>query len=166
MTRRLSMQFVAASAAVLSLVLSASAEEPDLFVDYVTASEAQYVDTEIIGRSGTKAEIEVMWTGNPNRSTLLGSNGGSSSYFRLLDNMAGKFGAAYGSSATTTSTTLTNNKGYVVVSDFSAGSQTITANGTVVYNGTDAAECNSGKSMYIFAENNRFVEEEEDESDF
>ena len=154
MTRRLSMQFVAASAAVLSLVLSASAEEPDLFVDYVTASEAQYVDTEIIGRSGTKAEIEVMWTGNPNRSTLLGSNGGSSSYFRLLDNMAGKFGAAYGSSATTTSTTLTNNKGYVVVSDFSAGSQTITANGTVVYNGTDAAECNSGKSMYIFAENN------------
>ena len=71
MTRRLSMQFVAASAAVLSLVLSASAEEPDLFVDYVTASEAQYVDTEIIGRSGTKAEIEVMWTGNPNSSTLL-----------------------------------------------------------------------------------------------
>ena len=154
MTRRLSMQFVAASAAVLSLVLSASAEEPDLFVDYVTASEAQYVDTEIIGRSGTKAEIEVMWTGNPNSSTLLGSNGGASSYFRLLDNKKGTFGAAYGSSATTTSTTLTNNKGYVIVSDFQAGSQTVTANGAVVYNGTDAAECNSGKTMYIFAQNN------------
>ena len=154
MTRRLSMQFVAVSAAVLSLALSAVAEEPDVFVDYVTASQAQYVDTEIIGRSGTKAEVEVMWTGNPGNTTLLGSNGGASSYFRLLDNMSGKFGAAYGSSATTTSTTLTNSKGYVIVSDFQAGSQTITANGTVVYSGTDAAECNSGKTMYIFAQNN------------
>ena len=154
MTYRPYMQSIAVLAATLSLAPSAFAESPDVFVDYVTASGAQYVDTEIVGRSGTKAEIEVMWTSNPSDSSLLGSNGGSSSYFRLLDNRAGKFGAAYGSTETKTSTTLANNTGYVIVSDFSAGSQTVTANGTVVYSGTDAAECNSGKSMYIFAQNN------------
>ena len=57
---------------------------PESYVEYIETSGAQYVDTGLIGKTGTKCEFDFAWLNHRNLSTLLGvrnDTSGSAIYF-------------------------------------------------------------------------------------
>lgn len=84
----------------LAVCLCVQAETPDCFVDYVEATGQQWVDTGIVGRYNTKAEIKVEWMApGAADETVLACRGDASTDSRI--NMANgsweeKVGWGYG----------------------------------------------------------------------
>ena len=78
MRRAMSILLIAAAAGVTS------ADTPDKFVEYVESSGVQYVDTGIIGRSGTKAEMKFNANSDNGSGVYLLSAYGNSTYMNAL----------------------------------------------------------------------------------
>ena len=71
---KLAALMVAASAAI---PMAANAEEPDAFVEYVESDGTQYIDTEIVGRCNTSADMTIQWLSQPDGSFLSSRLSGS-----------------------------------------------------------------------------------------
>lgn len=65
------------------LALGAWAEADHVVLDYVEATGSQWVDTGIVGRYGTKAEIQAEWTGLGEDTTLLACRGAADTDTRI-----------------------------------------------------------------------------------
>ena len=65
---------VAASAAV---PVSANADTPDAFLEWVESDGTQYIDTEIVGRCDTSADMTIQWLSQPDGSFLSSRLSGS-----------------------------------------------------------------------------------------
>lgn len=65
------------------LALGAWAEADHVVLDYVEATGSQWVDTGIVGRYGTKAEIQAEWTGLGKDTTLLACRGAADTDTRI-----------------------------------------------------------------------------------
>ena len=68
--------FCAAIAAICAAAAT-FAEEPDAFVEYVESDGTQYIDTGIIGRCNTSADMTIQWLSQPDGSFLSSRLSGS-----------------------------------------------------------------------------------------
>ncbi len=141
------------------LVYDANEDVPDEFVDYVEAHGNTYVDTEVIGRSGTKAEADMEWLALGGDYAFLdarGNDGTSANNTRILmihshqSNMSLGYGTWIANGSAPKYATGTR---YTITSDLRAGSQTLVVNGETVYSGTSAASYDTGYNLYLFANN-------------
>ena len=73
--------------AAVALLHSTFAETPDAFVEYVDSNRSQYIDTGIIGRCGTSADMTVQWLDASVDSSFLSSRvDGNNTRFILCSN--------------------------------------------------------------------------------
>ena len=142
------------------LVYDLNEDVPDEYVDYVEAHGNTYVDTEVIGRSGTKAEADMEWLvlgGDYAFLDARGNDGTSANNTRILmihsnqSYMSLGYGAWIANNAN--GRTYATGMRYTITSDLRAGSQTLVVNGDTVYSGTSAASYNTGYNLYLFANN-------------
>ena len=141
------------------LVYDASEEVPDEFVDYVEAHGNTYVDTEVIGRSGTSCEADMEWltltaSGDFAFLDVRGTKDGDDR-FMLIHSYARRMNVGYGKfkNNVTGAREFSVNTRYTVTSDLRAGSQTLVVNGETAYSATDAASYDTGRNLYLFANN-------------
>ena len=85
------------SIAVAAAIGSAFADTPDELLDYVATDGSAYIDTGIIGKAGTKANIGMMWNGTTSSSdnSFLGARNGSNGRFILCHTYQQKWNLAY-----------------------------------------------------------------------
>jgi len=130
-------------------------DTPDFFVDYVAADGGQHVDTKVIGRSGTKAEIDISIDPShigQDRAVLDARKDDTESRFFLF-HISGGF-AAYGYGSYKRQDAFGTLKGdyrYLVESELRAGHQKLVLNGRTVVTATDAATHDTGANLYLFA---------------
>ena len=150
----------AALVAAAVAVHSASADTPDEIFDYVQTDGSAYIDTGIIGKTGTKASIGMMWKGISDSTDVcfLGARNGSDGRFLLCH--AYKLGWNLGykanwnnPSSTYTPTLPANNVDYAIMTEITSGGRfNFTVNGTSGGRDTTAQGAyNSGFTMYLFA---------------
>lgn len=63
------------------------------YVEYVETSRAQFVDTGVIGRSGTKCEFDFAWLNNADETTMLGVHNASSGTAVRFEPFCGEYGS-------------------------------------------------------------------------
>lgn len=146
------------------LVCDENSEVPDEYIEYVESqgdnadySSAQYpqyppyLDTGIIGRSGTKVSGEFAILAHEDRSILDSRNG--STRFYTLHSYLSKLTCGY-LGHKENSNTLTLGKKYWVETELNVGLQTqkIGADGVTntVYSGTSSDDIDTGYSLYLF----------------
>ncbi len=142
------------------LVYDLNEDVPDEYVDYVEAHGDTYVDTEVIGRSGTKAEADMEWLvlgGDYGLLDARGKDGTSANNTRILmiHSYQSYMSLGYGTWIANNANGRTYATGtrYTITSDLRAGSQTLVVNGDTVYSGTSAATYDTGYNLYLFANN-------------
>ncbi len=137
------------------LVWDENDDVPDEFIDCVETRRNTYVDTGVIGRSGTKAEADIVWLRNDGDDAVLCARGTYSGNDRImLIHNYKSAGIGYGDFIYMTDygSYLTNTR-YKVVSELKAGSQTLVINGETVYSGDSESTYNTGRNLYLFANN-------------
>ena len=127
----------------------AAATKPARFCEYVGSTGAQYVDTEIIGRSDTKVEAMVEWRTVGEDACAIGSRRGNTRFYPIHCYN----GLTYGYNGYYTVGTFVAGQKHVVESELYAGAQRITLDGVVKANGTQGA-IDTNLSMYLFALHN------------
>lgn len=144
------------SASGTDLAYDTNCDVPDAFIDYVESFGNSYVDTRVVGRSGTAAKMEMAWIGTSSDQALLDSRDGTNKRFYLVHRNTGdKWLWGYGSYGMFGS--FSPGGRYCIDASFAAGSQTITVreggpDGTVTgsYSASDGASVDTGRSMYLF----------------
>ena len=144
------------SASGTDLTYDKNCDVPDAFIDYVESFGNSYIDTEVIGRSGTAAKMEMAWIGTSSDQALLDSRDGSNKRFYLVHRNTGdKWLWGYGSYGTFG--TFTPGDRCYIDASFAAGTQTITVrdggpDGSVLgsYEATNDTSIDTGRSMYLF----------------
>lgn len=139
-------------------------ETPFYFTDYIDSNGGNYIDTKVIGRSGTKAEIDLEFLKEPflpkERPDLGDScdwailnarkDGGDTRFF--LFHTANKQPAIGYGTFKYGSGTLAKCR-YRLTSTLEAGNQTLDVNGVRVYTAKDGATIDTGRNLYLFANN-------------
>ncbi len=142
----------------LAFANAAWADLPDAFVEYVESDGTQYIDTGVIGRCGTVADMTITWLGSGDTSFLSSRVDSGDTRF-VLCNYGGKYYACHrkwtGWGNVTASTdkdrvvsSITNDDSYVYV--------LMTVNGNVSYENKQDINTypayNTGLTMYLFAQ--------------
>ena len=138
------------------LTCDPNGDVPDAFIDYVESFGNSYIDTGVIGRSGTAAKMEMAWIGTSSDQALLDSRDGTNKRFYLVHRNTGdKWLWGYGSYGTFG--TFTPGDRCYIDASFAVGAQTITvrdggAGGGVLgsYEATSDTNIDTGRSMYLF----------------
>jgi len=150
--------------ALIGPVTNAAALTPKRYVDYIAADADNWLDTGVVAKSGTKAEL--VFTGLWGGGSYLGSNamgllgarsalyGENAFYLAHVTN--GVFASAYGTLGCDAAAVATNVR-HTVVANFTAGAQTVILDGTPIWSGTAAGAIDTGLSLYLFAVNDRGV---------
>ena len=141
------------------LVYDANEEVPDEFVDYVEAHGNTYVDTEVIGRSGTSCEADMEWlklgTANADDYGFLdvrGTYNGNDRFF-LIHSYISRMNVGYGTFLGGSAPLFSVGTRYKIASDLRAGSQTLVVNGETVYSSALTESYDTGRNLYLFANN-------------
>ena len=131
---------------------SQQATKPVRFAEYVASTGTHYIDTSVEGRAGTKVEADVAWTSQDGDIGLIGSrkDWGDTRFYPI--HYYGDLDYGYGKFVHSAATVPVGER-HVVVSDFSAGSQTVALDGETVVDAANAADIRTGLPMYLFAEN-------------
>lgn len=141
------------------IVLSGE-EKPVQYVDYVESDGTIFVDTGIVGKSGTKAEMEMSFLENGDKG-FLESRKGNSRYY-LFHN--GKSKAMYGygnwyyvpaaggagTQDSNAGFAMTNGQKYHVESLMAAGTQSVKINRTQMLTGSASETIDTGYNLYLF----------------
>ncbi|MBQ3806777.1 MAG: hypothetical protein II840_02355 [Kiritimatiellae bacterium] len=144
------------SASDTDLTYDTNRDVPDAFIDYVESFGNSYIDTGVIGRSGTAAKMEMAWIGTSSDQALLDSRDGTNKRFYLVHRNTGdKWLWGYGSYGTFG--TFTPGDRCYIDTSFAVGAQTMTvrdggAGGSVLgsYEATSDTSIDTGRSMYLF----------------
>ena len=111
------------------LVYDANEDVPDEFVDYVEAHGNTYVDTEVIGRSGTSCEADMEWlklgTANVDDYGFLdvrGTRDGNDRFF-LIHSYISRMNVGYGTFLGGSAPLFSVGTRYTITSDLRAGSR-------------------------------------------
>ena len=153
---------IAASAAMVAADVSAT-ETEYVELDYVEATGAQWVDTGITGRCGTKAEIKVEWMDLSEDTQMLACRGDGDTRINLLNANGSKIGYGYGVYSNVYYTASAprqweQNRIYTVVTDFAASgdgaSVSMTVDGkSIVDHQPYGTSINTGTNLVIFGNN-------------
>ncbi len=129
-------------------------------VDYIESSGSQWIDTEVRGKVGVTAEVDVVPT-SINDRTLIGSRTDSgNTRFYVIHWNASDFLGGLGTVAGPQNkyywywagrSVISAGNRYVIRSVVENGNQSFSVNGTVVATGTYSSTFDSGLSMYLFA---------------
>lgn len=116
-----------------------------------TSYPPQWLNTGVIGRSGTKCEIDVEWADMSGDYDLLGARTSESNdtRFYLVHIYRNKLSLGY-QKFVETSVTMNTYERHTIVSELSAGEQKMYLDGVEVYSGTNAAEVDTGLPLYLF----------------
>ncbi len=142
------------SASGRDLVYDTNCDVPDAFIDYVESRGNSYIDTGIIGCSGTSAQMELALMGNSDQA-ILASRDGNARFYLIHNGGGSQWLWGYGGYGKFGSFTVGTK--YHVDSSFAVGAQSITVreggpDGSVVgsYAGTSATDIDTGRSLYLF----------------
>ena len=143
------------SASGTDLTYDKNCDVPDAFIDYVESFGNSYIDTGIIGRSGTGAKMEMAWIGESSDQALLDSRDGGNRFYLVHNGGSSKWLYGYGNYYTFG--TLQSGTKYYIDSSLAAGSQVIKigdngANGptTTYVDATSTTSIDTGLSLYLF----------------
>ena len=148
------------------LTYDTNCDVPDTFIDYVESFGNSYVDTGIIGRSGTKAECKVQWMAFADSAFLACGDWSQNTRFFVCycRNASGVISTAQRTLANVSSggkdLTYELNRIYTYTSDFSAPDgnddsvNTVSIDGSEVFTRTTKS-LNTGLNLYIFACNQK-----------
>ena len=133
-------------------------ETPDAYLDYVQTDSNQYVDTGVIGKAGTKAEIDMMWGGITSSSDncFLGSRNGSGGRFILCHTYKMKwnlgYSGTYKNNVATSPAPAVSSRYRVQTEVTTAGMYNFSVSGSSYTSDfTEYGNYNSTFSMYLFA---------------
>lgn len=132
---------------------------PDAFVEYIESTGLQHLDTGVRARSGTKVEIDGMFTAVGGDVAFLDARGSSTTNTRVMffHTANGVLGMGYGGFIYPTRNgswiPLEANRRYHVVTELDAGAQSLDLDGVRVYSAADAQEVDAGCNLYLFANN-------------
>lgn len=119
------------------------------FVNYIQSSGTQYIDTEIVGKSGITVEMELAIT-DVSLGAVLASYSSAGRFYPVLVE-TGAFKLGYGAMQTVSGITVVAGKKYSVRSELLKGSQKFSVDGTEYYSGSNSTEYDTGLSMLLFA---------------
>ena len=150
---------IAASAAMVAADVSAT-ETEYVELDYVEATGVQWVDTGIIGRCGTKAEIKVEWMDLSEDTQMLACRVGDTR-INLLNAYGAEIGYGYGAYNKAVykgcECKWEKDRLYTVVTDFAASgdgaSVSMTVDGTVIVDQSADVQIDTGINLVIFGNN-------------
>lgn len=141
-------------------------DDPDAFVDYVESNGTQYIDTGIVGRCGTTAEMTIQWLGKADSSFLSSRSDDGDTRFILCSNQGGSlkhYYVAHGGYERSRDTTASQSDPDSVVRiasgiihDGNSVKYAMRVNGAKEINveRQDAA-IDTGLNMYLFAQNKK-----------
>lgn len=150
---------------VIALSATASSDAyaaPDEYLDYVQSSGSQWIDTDVIGRIGVEAELDVAPV-SVNDRTVLGSRSGGSTHTRFYAvhwANGGLLGGVGGLDATdgkqywywgNRKDIIYADTRYTIHSVLKNGELSIAVNGKTIATRTDETSFDSGCNMYLFA---------------
>ena len=129
-----------------------AATKPVRFCEYLGSTGSQYIDTGIEGRSGTKVEATLEWTSSGGDRGVIGSrkDSGDTRFYPI--HRYGDLCYGYGRFNHIGSAVAVGER-HVVVADLQVGSQTVTLDGVTVASGTSSTDIQTGRPMYLYAEN-------------
>ena len=137
------------------LAYDENGDVPDAFIDYVESFGNSYVDTGVIGRSGTAAKMEMAWIGESSDQALLDSRDGGNRFYLVHNGGHNEWLYGYGNYYTFGS--FQSGTKYYVDSSLAAGSQVIRIGEdgpdgptTTYVDATAQTAINTGLSMYLF----------------
>ena len=125
-------------------------EKPAQYVEYVESDGTIFVDTGVIGKSGTAAELDVTFLKYEDKGCLESRN--VNTRFYLFHNGGSSYGMGYGYGDYYNMGAMATGVLYHVESSLFTGSQIVKVNGTTMANKTVANSYDTGLSMYIFAD--------------
>ena len=130
-------------------VVLSGAEKPAQYVEYVESNGKIFVDTGVIGKSGTKAELDVAFLANEDKGCLDSRSGGNRFY--LFHNGSTSYGILYGYGGYVKIGNPSVGTRYHVESSLFTGSQLVWINGELKGNGNSSTAYDTNLSMYLFA---------------
>lgn len=130
------------------------ANSPRYNVEYIGSANSQWIDSGVIGKSGTKVEADIAWIRLDSDYGLIGSriSASSDSRFYLIHTFNNELCFGY-VKFVYTKNYLEVGRRYKIVSDNKKNSQTIYVDDQLVYSGTMSDEIDTALPMYVFAEN-------------
>ena len=130
------------------------ANSPRYNVEYLGSANSQWIDSGVIGKSGTKVEADIAWIRLDSDCGLIGSriSASSDSRFYPIHTFNNELSFGY-VKFVYTKNYLEVGRRYKIVSDNKKNSQTIYVDDQLVYSGTSSDEIDTALPMYIFAEN-------------
>ena len=144
------------------LVCDPDSEVPDEYIDYVESQGesangdglySAYLDTGVIGRSGTKMTGEFAFLGNGDEAMLdARADDGDTRFFMLhcvSDGQAPKLGYGYGAYYWQNAIVL--GQRYLVETERNVGLQTMKVNGETIVSEHNVAELDTRRTLYLFA---------------
>jgi len=154
------------SASGTDLTYDKNCDVPDAFIDYVESFGNSYIDTKVIGRSGTRAECKVQWMAFADSAFLACGDWSQNTRFFVCycRNASGTISTAQRTLANVSSggkdLTYELNRIYTYTSDFSAPDgnddsvNTVSIDGSEVFTRTTKS-LDTGLNLYIFACNQK-----------
>ena len=131
---------------------SKAGEKPDCFVEYVKSTYAQYFDTGVKGRVGTKMEMDISIDEVGGDVAILDCRKDeSATRFFLFHTDQGKAAYGYADYKRQDSFPLVANRRYHVATELKAGLQTLDIDGARIATGTDTRVIDTGANLYLFA---------------
>ena len=142
-------------------VILSGDEKPVAFVEYVESDRTQFVDTGVIGKSGTAVDMELAFLESADKG-FLDARRGSSRYY-LFHNGSSRAMIGYGNwyyvpktEGIMTQTTadgfvMTLKRKYHAESSLATDVQTVKIDGTLLLNDTKSDSVDTGYNMYLFA---------------
>ncbi|MBR4170051.1 MAG: hypothetical protein IKR48_00205, partial [Kiritimatiellae bacterium] len=135
------------------LVYDENYNTPDVFLESVISFGDTYIDTEVIGRSGVRAEADLEWMDVGGDQCVLGARATWSGNDRLMPiHIWNKLLVGYGKYYQNEFKYTVGTR-YLVQGELNAGSQTLIVNGETVYASSIADSYNTGRNLYLFANN-------------
>lgn len=148
------------------IMAATPANTPDKFLRYVESTGSQYVDTGIVGRSGTKAESKVEWMDFSDSAFLAcGDNAGNTRFYACYCSTAsGNMFTALRTGAKVNynghDLLFVKKRIYTYTSEFSPSYSNNTSTNTVTIDGKKVftfgnTSLDTGSNLYIFARNKK-----------
>jgi hypothetical protein len=141
-------------------VVLSGEEKPAQYIDYVESDGTVFVDTGVVGKSGTKAEMEMSFLENGDKGFLESRKGNSRYYLFHNGNSKAMYGygnwyyvPAAGGAGTQDSNAgfaMTNGQKYHVESLMAAGTQSVKINRTQMLTGSASETIDTGYNLYLF----------------
>jgi len=146
-------QYGTKGVAITATATAATAgDKPDGFVEYVRLTSTQYFDTGIIGRSGTKAEVDFKLDKTGDDWSLLDCRKDETDSRFFLFHTSGGFAAyGYGKYKRQDAYPLVSGRRYLAASELKAGLQTIDLDGKRIVTATDAQTIDTGINLFLGA---------------